>query len=81
MSQPSRPKTHRDLMPEDLCPYLVMKQILTHSLDDVIDDDRDAPGDGFYWCQLTLHDIGPDDEIVHPNSCRTGRPCHATEEG
>ncbi|MFQ5506548.1 MAG: hypothetical protein ACE5F1_17395 [Planctomycetota bacterium] len=69
-------RTHRDLMPKDLCPHLMMKQILTHALDQETFDDRDWPGDGYYWCQITLCDVGPDDEIVHPGSCRRGRPCH-----
>ena len=41
--------THRDLLPENMCPSLMMKHILTHSLDDVVYDDRDYPGDGYYW--------------------------------
>jgi len=71
-------KTHRDLLPDDLCPYLVMKQTLTHGLDDPVDDGRDFPGDGYYWCQLSCHDIGPDDEVVDPSTCRQGRACYAS---
>ena len=69
-------KTHRDLLPPDMCPSLMMKQILTHALDDIVWDDRDHPGDGYYWCLDTCKDVGPDDELVNPDACRTGRKCH-----
>ena len=29
-------RTHRDLMPKDVCPSFMMKHILTHSMDDVV---------------------------------------------
>lgn len=71
------PRTHRDLVPEDLCPLLVFKHRLVDALDQAVEDDRAWPGDGYYWCQETCCEIGPDDEIAHPATCRPGRPCHA----
>lgn len=71
----TRVTTHRDLMPEDLCQHLMFKQILIEGLDDPTGDDRVWPGDGYYWCLLTLHDIGPDDELVEPPACRGERSC------
>ena len=69
-------RTHRDLLPPDLCPALMMKQILVHGLDDRIwDDGRTYPGDGYYWCQKTCTQIGPDDELVEVGTCRAGRAC------
>lgn len=69
-------RTHRDLLPPDLCPALMMKQILVHGLDDRIwDDGRKYPGDGYYWCQKTCTPVGPDDELVDIDTCRAGRPC------
>ena len=68
--------THRDLMPEGLCPHLIMKQIVIGGLDDKIYDGREDPGDGYYWCELTCYDVGPDDELVHPRSCGRQRGCN-----
>ncbi|MEZ5989319.1 MAG: hypothetical protein R3F30_09390 [Planctomycetota bacterium] len=67
--------THRDLMPPDLCVRLMFKQVLTHALDDEVRDGRTEPGDGYYWCQETCTDVGPDDELVEPRACRSGRSC------
>ncbi len=69
-------RTHRDLCPDDLCPLLVFKHRLIHALDQEIPDDREWPGDGYYWCQETCYEVGPDDEIAHPSTCRSGRSCH-----
>ena len=69
-------KTHRDLLPKSLCPSLLMKQILTHSLDDRVSNERQWPGDGYWWCSRTCTCVGPDDEIVHPKDCVPGRSCY-----
>ena len=71
-----KPLTHRDLIPRGMCPSLMMKQILTNALDDVVWDDRDYPGDGYYWCLCTGRDVGPDDELVVPDTCLPGRRCY-----
>jgi hypothetical protein len=68
-------RTHRHLLPKDLCSSFMMKHILTHSLDEVIEDDRQTPGDGYAWCLRTCRNVGPDDELVRPSACRTGRAC------
>ncbi len=68
--------THRDLIPKGMCPSLMMKQILTESLDDVVWDDRKYPGDGYYWCLRSCTDVGPDDDLVRPESCLPGRDCY-----
>lgn len=70
-----QPVTHRSLLPPGLCPALVMKQMLTNSLDEVVTDGREWPGDGYYWCLRTSRNVGPDDELVHPRDCRIGRGC------
>ena len=31
---------------------------------------------GSYWCAQTQAAYGPDDEVVGPRSCQTGRSCH-----
>ena len=46
-------KTHEDLLPKDLCPSMLMKHLLTHSLGERVYDDRKWPGDGYYWCART----------------------------
>ena len=69
-------KTHQDLMPQDACPSLLMKHILTHSMADVVYDDREEPGDGYYWCAKTCTTVGPDDELVAPKTCRSSRSCY-----
>ena len=69
-------KTHRSLMPRDMCPSLVFKQMLTHGLDDEVHDDRTEPGDGYSWCLRTCRDVGPDDQLVRPSACRPGRACY-----
>ncbi len=74
-------RTHRDLLPKDVCPSLMMKHILTHSLDDAVFDDRTYPGDGYAWCLKTCREVGPDDEVVRADKCRPGRPCWAGIEG
>ncbi len=68
-------RTHRDLLGRDFCPSMMMKQILTHALDDVVWDDRQHPGDGYYWCLRTCKDVGPDDQLVNPDRCRPSRSC------
>ncbi len=68
--------THRDLLPRDLCPSMLLKHLLTHGLDDRVYDGRASAGDGFYWCSKTCTCVGPDDEIVHPGNCVPGRSCH-----
>ena len=75
-SQNEKITTHADLMPKNLCPSMMFKQLLTHSLDDRVYDGREWPGDGYYWCAKTCTCVGPDDEIVHPSSCVPGRSCH-----
>jgi hypothetical protein len=69
-------RTHRDLLPKDMCPSLMMKHIATHSLDDEVFDDRKVAGDGYYWCLRTCRDVGPDDELVKPHACVPGRLCY-----
>lgn len=69
-------KTHRELLPKGSCPSLVMKHLLTHSLDDLVHDGRSAPGDGYYWCALTCRAVGPDDGVVHPQRCTAERRCY-----
>jgi hypothetical protein len=68
-------KTHRDLLPPDMCGALMMKQILTHAMDDEVHDGRQYPGDGYYWCQRTCKEVGPDDELCHPATCNPSRAC------
>jgi hypothetical protein len=67
--------THKDLIPRGMCSQLVMKQILTGGLDDVVYDERTQPGDGYYWCLRTCRAVGPDDELVKPSKCLEGRKC------
>lgn len=74
-------RTHRDLLPKDACTSLMMKHILTHSLDDKVFDDRTYPGDGYAWCMKTCREVGPDDEVVRAATCRRGRPCWEGFEG
>ncbi|MCA8951919.1 MAG: hypothetical protein KDE27_20585 [Planctomycetes bacterium] len=69
-------KTHADLLPKDACPALLFKHLLTGSLDDVVYDDRQWPGDGYFWCGNTCQCVGPDDELVHPKDCQPGRGCY-----
>ncbi len=80
METSNRPRTHRDLLPKDLCPAIMMKQILVHGLDDVVFDDREYPGDGYYWCQNTCTQVGPDDQLVDCDKCRPGRACYEGPE-
>jgi hypothetical protein len=68
-------KTHRELLGRQSCPSLVMKHLLTHSLDDLVHDGRSSPGDGYYWCARTCRAVGPDDEVVHPARCNAERGC------
>lgn len=74
-------RRHRDLLPPDLCPALMMKQILVHGLDDVLFDDRQYPGDGYYWCERTCTAVGPDDELVDIDTCRPQRACWDGPQG
>ncbi len=81
-NQPDKGRvTHRDLLPKDVCPLLMMKQILVHGLDDVVFDDRRYPGDGYFWCQRTCMQVGPDDELVNVDTCRPGRTCWDGPQG
>jgi hypothetical protein len=67
--------THRDLVPPGMCPSLMMKQIAIHAMDDEVYDDREYPGDGYYWCLNTCCEIGPDDQIAEPGTCGPHRRC------
>jgi hypothetical protein len=69
-------KTHRDLVPRGMCPALMMKRMLTVGMDEPVYDDRQWPGDGYYWCTKTCRPVGPDDEVVHPKDCLPGRSCY-----
>jgi hypothetical protein len=71
----TKKKTHADLQPRGMCPALLMKQMLTHSMDDEVHDQRRSPGDGYYWCAKTCTPVGPDDELVHPSRCLPQRRC------
>ncbi len=71
-----RRPTHRDLVPKGMCPALMMKQKIIHAMDDEIYDDRDYPGDGYYWCLNTCTPIGPDDQLAEPHSCGPDRSCY-----
>lgn len=75
MSEP-KPVTHRDRMPMQMCTALMMKQILTHSLDEPMSLPRPDPGDGYYWCSKTCRPVGPDDELVQPRLCGPERGCY-----
>ena len=72
----SKAKTHRELMPRGMCPSLVMKQTLTHGLDQEVFDERGLPGDGYYWCMRTCRAVGPDDELARPDTCLPARSCY-----
>jgi hypothetical protein len=69
-------KTRADLMPRHLCPSMLLKHLLTHGLDEPVHDDRQFPGDGYYWCSRTCTCVGPDDEVVHPSRCGPSRACY-----
>jgi hypothetical protein len=34
-----------------------------------------------YWCLLTMESGGPDDGLVHPHGCRSGRSCFVPPPG
>ncbi len=36
---------------------------------DILDGSRSC------WCRRTMHILGPDGEVVHPEECRAGRSC------
>jgi hypothetical protein len=72
----AKQKTRADLMPKNLCPSLLLKHLLTHGLDEPVHDDREFPGDGYYWCSRTCTCVGPDDEVVHPSRCGPARGCY-----
>jgi hypothetical protein len=33
-----------------------------------------------YWCLCTMQTAGPDDALVHPQSCRQGRTCYQAND-
>lgn len=72
----TRPTTHADLLPRDICPAFYMKHLLAHAMEDIIYDDREEAGDGHYWCAKTCTCIGPDDDYVTPKGCRPARDCY-----
>ena len=73
--QENKTRTHRALIPEDVCQLLAYKQLVTHMLDDEVYDDRQDPGDGYFWCQRSCYELGPDGNVVETKSCRKGRSC------
>ena len=72
----TKQKTHQDLVPRGMCPALMMKRMLTLGMHEQVYDDREWPGDGYYWCTKTCTPVGPDDAVVHPKDCMPGRSCY-----
>ena len=33
-----------------------------------------------YWCLATMQTAGPDDTLVHPDRCQSGRGCYRPDE-
>lgn len=74
---PEAPRqTHRDLLPRDACPQLMLKHVLTGDIDAPVYDSRAVPGDGHFWCLRTCEAVGPDDGLCDPSDCRPGRRCY-----
>jgi hypothetical protein len=40
------------------------------------DDPYQPMSDGYCWCNLTQHALGPDDRLVDRESCIQGRSCY-----
>ena len=39
-----------------------------------------ASSTAVYWCLQTMGSSGPDDQLVHPQSCCDGRGCYAKRQ-
>jgi hypothetical protein len=76
VENPRTRRTHRDLLPADVCPSLLFKALLTGTLDHEVGEERTYPGDGYFWCARTSTPVGVDDELVFPDACRPGRGCY-----
>jgi hypothetical protein len=64
--------------PGPRCQFLRSKGMYVYT--DETDDDLEADADydnTIFWCQMTMKDIGPDDDLVGRHECRnTLRSCY-----
>jgi hypothetical protein len=49
--------------------------------DDIEPWENGTSSTAVYWCVNTMETAGPDDQFVHPESCREGRQCYQAREG
>lgn len=61
-----------DGLEHEVCNCLRWKSIFYES---VPDPTVPPPSDDNYWCALTQRILGPDDQLVEPESCKLGRSC------
>ena len=69
INHPSRPE-------EPLCKYIRTKASYVPDLQDPLFLEQEDPYHQYY-CLKTLHNIGPDDDIVCPEECTSKRDCYA----
>ena len=79
-SRPSSATSAPGLPTSQFCIHLQSKKTfflrgLPLSEDDILDASRHC------WCRKTMQAIGPDGELVDPDTCQPGRVCHEPAAG
>lgn len=61
-----------------ICVHLRTKKM--YYRDGLADADLETDAHPYYWCDLTLGQIGPDDDLAAARHCRPGRRCYEVME-
>jgi hypothetical protein len=57
------------------CRHLRSKGMYVTGKLDPANEDYEGMGDGHCWCNLTQHELGPDDQLVVRDDCIVHRKC------
>jgi len=61
-----------------VCVHLKTKKM--YYRDGLSETDLESDSHPYYWCMLTMGQIGPDDGLAAARYCRPGRKCYEREE-
>jgi hypothetical protein len=58
-----------------ICTYLRSKGMYVNATMEPVEDEASGYGDGYFWCLKSLHQFGPDNDVVNRNTCNPSRRC------
>jgi hypothetical protein len=65
-----------EVLAQSACRHLLSKGMYVTGQLNPADDPYQPMSDGYCWCNLTQHALGPDDRLVDRESCIQGRSCY-----